>query len=526
MMAAYIRKGFNSAIAFAVILIFLMLIGFNQIAANLIGKIFGAAAGDPSQIYYLGVFMALIGIWAGGSAARTKKEAEATEGQKMLAGFCAALVLGLVIGLFSWFLGDIYANGADLRNYLSALSPKVITFYNYNQPAITGAIYNFLIILVSGLVGALLESFFFCQPVVKNFPKKVVGLFRSPVVTKTWNTPASRYVLIVLGIAAAIILPRIWGSYWNYIMGTVGIYVLLGLGLNIIVGQSGQLMLGYVAYFAIGAYTVALMTAPHPHNLNASFWIAMPLAIVLGALTGFLTGLPIMGLRGDYLAIVTLGFGEIIRIMLQSDVLTSFTGGPKGVTNIPSPTLFGKPFGSDVDFMYLIIIAMVVTVFITNRLMNSRTGRAWLAIREDETVAKATGINTTYYKLLALAIGAAFAGLGGAIFASRNQFTGPEDHVLMVSINVLCLVIVGGMGSIPGVILGAFALKGLPEILREFENYRLLAFGALLVVMMVVRPEGLWPSTRPHLEKDAVPKDKSPIPIEGLSGPKETEVKL
>ena len=524
MMANAIRKGTNSAITFAVILIFLLLIGFNQLAANLIGKIFGAAADDPAQIYYLAIFLGLIGLWAGGNAAKTKSFEEKSFSATLFSGLATGVLLGFVIGLFAWFMGDIYANGADLRNYLSALSPNVIKFYNFNQSPITGAIYNFLLLLGAALIGAFLESYFFTQQAVRNFPKKVGEFFRSPVVTSTWSNPVTRYVLIVLGIGAAIILPRIWGSYWNYVMGTVGIYVLLGLGLNIIVGQSGQLVLGYVAYFAIGAYTVALLMAPTPLNIGASFWVALPIAIVLGAITGILTGLPIMGLRSDYLAIVTLGFGEIIRIMLKSDVLTSFTGGPKGVPGIPLPTIFGKTFGSDVDYMYMIIIAMVITIFITNRLMNSRTGRAWLAIREDETVAKATGINTTFYKLLALAIGAAFAGLGGAIFASRNQFTGPEDHVLMVSINVLCLVIVGGMGSIPGVILGAFALKGLPEILREFESYRLLAFGALLVIMMIVRPEGLWPSSRPRLEKDAVPKDKPPLPNE-LNETKEAGVK-
>jgi branched-chain amino acid transport system permease protein len=262
-------------------------------------------------------------------------------------------------------------------------------------------------------------------------------------------------------------------------------------------------VLGYVAFYAIGAYTVALLTAPQPHGLDWNFWLVLVVAILLSALTGVLLGLPILRLRGDYLAIVTLGFGEIIRILLRSDLLTPFTAGPKGVRDIGGPTLLGRPFTSDVDFMYLIIIAMLVIIFFTNRLQNSRTGRAWVAIREDEVAARASGINTFQSKLLALAIGAAFAGLGGVLFASRNQFTGPEDHVLMVSINVLALVIVGGMGSIPGIILGAFALKGLPEILRELDVYRLMVFGGLLVVMMILRPEGLWPGTRPNLEEQS-----------------------
>jgi len=304
-------------------------------------------------------------------------------------------------------------------------------------------------------------------------------------------------------------LPRAWGSYWNYIIGTVGIYVILGLGLNMIVGYAGQLVLGYVAFFAIGAYSIGLLAAPKPHNLMWNFWVVLLIGIILAAFTGLLLGLPILRLRGDYLAIVTLGFGEIIRILLQSDLMSPYTGGPRGIPNIAGPTLLGKPFNSDIDFMYLIFLAVALCIFITTRLQNSRTGRAWVAIREDEVAARATGINTFQSKLLSLAIGAAFAGIGGVLFASRNQFTGPEDHSLMVSINVLALVIVGGMASIPGVILGSAALKGLPEILRELDIYRLMFFGALLVVMMILRPEGLWPAKRPKLEGEP---QKTPTP--------------
>jgi branched-chain amino acid transport system permease protein len=318
-------------------------------------------------------------------------------------------------------------------------------------------------------------------------------------------------------------LPRTWGSYGNYIIGTVGIYVILGLGLNIIVGLAGQLVLGYVAFFAIGSYTVALLTAPQPHALQWNFWLVLVIGIILSALTGILLGLPILRLRGDYLAIVTLGFGEIIRILLRSDILTSFTAGPQGVRNIAGPSIFGIPFSSDVDFLYLIILAVLLIIFITNRLQNSRTGRSWVAIREDEVAARATGINTFQSKLLALAIGAAFAGLGGVLFASRNQFTGPEDHTLMVSINVLALVIVGGMGSIPGIILGAFALKGLPEMLRELDIYRLMFFGGLLVVMMILRPEGLWPAARPQLEKQPEPTSVPRARLRSAETPAEVE---
>jgi branched-chain amino acid transport system permease protein len=220
--------------------------------------------------------------------------------------------------------------------------------------------------------------------------------------------------------------------------------------------------------------------------------VAVGLSTLVSILTGLLLGLPILRLRGDYLAIVTLGFGEIVRILIRSDLLTPLTNGPKGVTNVGQPMWRGHVF-SDINYMHLLMLLVLAGLFIAKRLKDSRTGRAWIAIREDQTVAQATGVDTYKYKILALLLGAAFAGLSGALFASRNQFTGPEDFTLMVSVNVLCIVIIGGMGSLPGIVLGAFVLKGLPELLRELADYRLLAFGALLVVMMIVRPEGLWP---------------------------------
>ena len=218
--------------------------------------------------------------------------------------------------------------------------------------------------------------------------------------------------------------------------------------------------------------------------------------------------------------IVTLGFGEIIRVLVRSDLLSQYTGGPQGVRGIAGPILFGVPFTSERNFMYLIILGIILVIFVTLRLHNSRVGRTWMAMREDETVAQAMGIDTYRAKLLAFAIGAAFAGLGGVLFAARNQYTGPEDHNLLVSINVLSLVIVGGMGSIPGVIVGAFALKGLPEILRQLEDYRIMAFGALLVVMMIWRPEGLWPSRRRRLELHVAAEAEPPEPVH----PRSTDV--
>jgi branched-chain amino acid transport system permease protein len=213
-----------------------------------------------------------------------------------------------------------------------------------------------------------------------------------------------------------------------------------------------------------------------------------------------LLGIPVLRLRGDYLAIVTLGFGEIIRVLVMSQLLAPYLGGPQGIRNIGQPTFPGVSDLSQRAFTYLILLAIGLVILLTVRLQNSRLGRSWIAMREDETVAQATGINVYQAKLLAFAIGAAFAGLGGALFAARNVYTGPEDHVLMVSINILCIVIVGGMGSIPGIVVGSFVLKGLPEVMRPLQDYRLLAFGALLMLMMIVRPQGIWPARRPALE--------------------------
>jgi branched-chain amino acid transport system permease protein len=388
------------------------------------------------------------------------------------------------------------------RDYLTNLSLPFMQACLYSLPGLLGILANFFTFLISAFVGGLLvvgwnlHGFASIRHQINNAPKNWIAKLRSGSAKKQL---IQKYVFYALLFVLIAILPLEWGSYWNYVIGTVGLYVIMGLGLNIIVGLSGQLVLGYIAFFAIGAYTMALLNAPIPHNLMWGFWPALVLAILLAALAGFLLGLPLMRLRGDYLAIVTLGFGEIIRILLNSDLLTSFSGGPRGVQGIHGPTIFGQVF-SDVNYMYLIILAVALAMYVYNRLQHSRTGRAWLAIREDETVARATGVNTNKYKLLALVIGAGFAGLAGAISAAMNQFIGPGDQSLMASINVLCEIIVGGMGNIPGTLLGAFALKGLPELLREVENFRMLAFGALLVAMMILRPEGLIPSQRPTLE--------------------------
>jgi branched-chain amino acid transport system permease protein len=261
------------------------------------------------------------------------------------------------------------------------------------------------------------------------------------------------------------------------------------------VGLAGLLDLGFVAFFAVGAYTTALLTADSPHALMAlPYWAAMPVAVLLAICVGVLFGLPVLGIRGDYLAVATMGLGEIVRVLVQSDFAAPLLGGAQGVLQIPKPHIGSFVLGGPVSLFYLTLICSAVAGFIAWRLENSRLGRAWMALRDDEDVAQALGINLVRSKLLAYGLGAAFAGLAGSIFATMLTSVYPSSFQLLISINVLALIIVGGMGSLPGVVLGSIALIGLPELLREFGEYRYLFYGAALVVMMRLRPEGLWPS--------------------------------
>ncbi|HIJ55438.1 MAG TPA: ABC transporter ATP-binding protein [Deltaproteobacteria bacterium] len=298
-------------------------------------------------------------------------------------------------------------------------------------------------------------------------------------------------------------LPHILGLFLSEVLTIVGLYVLLGLGLNIVVGYAGMLDLGYVAFFAIGSYVTAVLTSPELGFFSLTFWQALPFAVVLGIFFGVLLGIPVLKMRGDYLAIATLGFGEIIRILVLSDFLRPWLGGAQGAGKIPKAAIMGYQFITPQQIYYLILAGCILVVFISLRLKGSRLGRAWMAMREDEDVAQAMGINLVATKLLAFATGAGFSALSGAIFASKLGSVYPHSFNVIISINILCLIIVGGMGSIPGVIVGAAALVGLPELLREFAEYRLLVYGAALVAMMILRPEGLWPEVRHKMELHA-----------------------
>jgi branched-chain amino acid transport system permease protein len=311
----------------------------------------------------------------------------------------------------------------------------------------------------------------------------------------------SRRILKLGGIALIfLLLPPVLGIFFAEILDNVGLFILMGLGLNIVVGFAGLLDLGYVAFYAIGAYTMGVLTAPELGFANLTYWQALPFALGASFLAGVILGLPVLKMRGDYLAIVTLGFGEIVRLLALSDWLRPYLGGTQGIQGIAQPHIGGLVLNTQQELYYLFLVGIAIVAFVAWRLKDSRLGRSWMALREDEDVAQAMGINNVSTKLLAFATGAIFSGLAGTIFAAKLQSVYPHSMNFLVSINVLSLIIIGGMGSIPGVFVGALVLIAAPDLLREFAEYRYLAYGALLVAMMLTRPEGLWPEERRKLE--------------------------
>lgn len=342
-----------------------------------------------------------------------------------------------------------------------------------------------------------------------------LDLSRHPQRSRFW-------LMLVLGLA--LLFPFLVSRSAVDIATLTLIYVMLGLGLNVVVGLAGLLDLGYVGFYAVGAYSYALLNS----YLGFSFWEALPIAGLLAALFGFLLGFPVLRLRGDYLAIVTLGFGEIIRILLLN--LTEITGGPNGIGQIPKPTLFGLEFNrtvkdggwetfhqffglpysgdSKVIFLYLMALLLVLlTLLVVYRLLRMPLGRAWEALREDEIACRSLGLNPTIIKLTAFTIGATFAGFAGSFFAARQGFISPESFTFIESAIILAIVVLGGMGSQVGVILAAVVMTVLPELARQFDEYRMLLFGLMMVLMMVWRPQGLLPMQRPHLSLPDSPEE-------------------
>lgn len=464
----------------------------------------------------------------------------------LVAGAVAGAVTGAVLGLFV-----LAASAVELRSVLVSVTEPLLDTLSFGQAATLGALLLTLLgaalgavgaathllqrrvraPLFAGVVGVLTFSLF--SPLIRQvlfslfvptdlfyegdgltIAGTVIVFVAVAAMSMLWKSkgdaprrrvesmaPQQRklatFVVLAAVVGVLLYLPQILGIFLSEVLGTIGLFVLMGIGLNIVVGYAGLLDLGYVAFFAIGAYATGILTAPEGvGSLELSFWVAMPIVVAFSTICGVLIGAPVLRLRGDYLAIVTLGFGEIARIFVISNWAAPVTGGAQGILSIPDPTLGGFAFDDSQTIYYPILIACLIAAFISARLADSRVGRAWNAMREDESVAEAMGISIIRYKLLAFGMGAAIGSFGGQFFAAKIGSIFPASFNILVSIQVLSLIVLGGMGSIRGVIVGAAVLVGLPELLREFAEFRLLFYGAILVAIMLLRPQGLLPSER------------------------------
>jgi branched-chain amino acid transport system permease protein len=468
---------------------------------------------------------------------------------RLLAGLISGLLCGAIL-VALLLVGQV----VNLRSVFINASPALYQLLTYGNELLPGSLLRLLLSLVAGLLGAgvatlparlrnaILQALVWLvllgllrdlmvividrwgpvRPVVRWIfaarglaPIGAVAVFvllgalvywrgATRVAPKTTLTPrrqlAVRWATLAFVAVVLLLLPPVLGTFFSEVLDNVALYILMGLGLNIVVGFAGLLDLGYVAFYAIGAYTMGVLTSPSLGFFNLTWWQALPFALVASFLAGLILGLPVLKMRGDYLAIVTLGFGEIVRLLALSDWLRPWLGGSQGIQLIQQPRIGSLVIANQMQLYYLFLAGCGLVGFVAWRLKDSRIGRAWMAIREDEDVAVAMGIPPVATKLMAFAVGAVFSGLGGTIFAAKLTSVYAHSMNFLVSINVLSLIIIGGMGSIPGVIVGALALIGLPELLREFAEFRYLVYGAVLVAMMLLRPEGLWPEARRRLE--------------------------
>lgn len=374
--------------------------------------------------------------------------------------------------------------------------PLVVIKVNPVEKVILWRWGNLISVAVGSFLVALLVSSFKARQASKPTAASAFFTLRRHLFTEPRFT---RPILAACSLFA-FLFPLLFSTYQTSIMTSAMIYVVLGLGLNIVVGLAGLLDLGYVAFYAVGAYSYALLN----HHYGLGFWAALPVGGLLGAFFGIMLGFPVLRLRGDYLAIVTLGFGEIIRLILEN--WNDFSFGPSGIANIPRPTMFGleNTLSGATSFMYYLMLTMAVfTVVVVRRLRDSRIGRAWLALREDEIACQAMGIDRTRTKLTAFALGATWAGMVGVIFAAKTTFINPASFTFLESAIILSIVVLGGMGSVVGVIIAALLLILLPEYLRAFQDYRMLVFGAVMVLMMIFRPQGIMRSSRRRYLFDA-----------------------
>ncbi len=538
----FLRRAFITGLIVAVAVIHLSLVGLleSMDGLDIVTKLMTVGSLLPG-------LLALIAGYRAGGRMRVGEMVRPRPGVALASGALAGLTVGVVVALFT-----IFVDLVQPRGMLIHASPKLVAILLWQQDLWVGTILTTAAATAIGAFGALLQILprspkrgvltaivavfvmvlmqTFVTQVLIGLPLKglnsflyahqgftVPGAVTSAVVfgvggylwaerghqARGWYSgmaPAARrttsWTALFVGVAVLLLLPSFIGPFLSQTLDTIGIYILLGLGLNIVVGFAGLLDLGYVAFYAVGAYALAVLTSPVSPALNPAlnFWLAVPLVMGITAIIGISIGAPVLRLRGDYLAIVTLGFGEIARIIFLSNAMTPILGGAQGILQIPPPKVLGLSLNQPQTLYYPILIACVLAALVAISLANSRVGRAWTAMREDESVAEATGINTTKYKLMAFAMGATFGGLGGAFYAANIGSVFPQQLNLQVSINVLALIILGGVGSIPGVIVGAVVLVGLPELLRQFSEYRLLIYGAVLVAMMLIRPEGLLPN--------------------------------
>jgi branched-chain amino acid transport system permease protein len=493
----------------------------------------------------------VFGLIAGQPPPVLKGFTEPSRGTRnVVAGAVAGLLVGALMALFI-----VLVDAFDVRDVLTRVSPQLVEILTYGQSLTVGILIGLvldtmlgvaggafhllgerwrgpllralLVVLMLGVLEALVsqvlrgarmgpvqDALYAPTGELRVVSAIVIGLIvfgvgvllriRPPKVRARIEAlePDRRRAVVAGSFVAAIailaILPWVLGPFLTEVLNIAGIFLLMALGLNIVVGFAGLLDLGYVAFFAVGAYATAVLTSPASDAFapELSFWVALPIVMLCAVAAGLLVGTPVLRMRGDYLAIVTLGFGEIARILFLSDALKPVFGGAQGILRIPDLSIGPIELQGPELFFYAILAFGLLAAYIAYSLQDSRIGRAWMAMREDESVAEAMGVNTVAAKLWAFVIGAMLASFAGALFGVKVGSVFPNSFNVIVSFTVLIIIIVGGLASIPGVVVGALLLVALPELLREFQEFRYLLYGALLIAMMLLRPEGLIPSRR------------------------------
>jgi branched-chain amino acid transport system permease protein len=542
-------------------------------ATGMVEKFMGRTIAGSLTLDY--VLLVAIPITFGYLAAKPPMQLEGFEAARpgvrnVLAGALAGLLTGMVMVVFVSLVGNY--NVRDIFSNISPVMLERITFHQglakgsaflvvgavalsavggalnllaprWRRAFLSGVLWVFVFGLLQTLIVPILEYFGF--PLIDQMYNLVGGLtipgavavfvifFLLTAITGPGREKvrarfkelapqqrrATQVGVILVGIVVLAFLPRVLGDFLSEVLDLGGIFLLMALGLNIVVGFAGLLDLGYVAFFAVGAYATAVLTWDRPAGgalpgsirvgPELGFWTALPFVVLAAAVAGIIVGVPVLRMRGDYLAIVTLGFGEIARILFLSTWLKPYFGGALGVQRIPNINVGPVEVIGSKAFFYFIFGFALLMVYISYSLQNSRMGRAWTAIREDESVAEAMGVNVVAAKLWAFIIGAILASFGGALFAMKIHSVFPSSFSIVVSITILVIVIVGGIASVPGVALAALLLVGLPELLQEFQQFRFLIYGVLLILMMLKRPEGLIPSRRraQELREDEVLQD-------------------